>query len=262
MISPSSLKDFLIPPKASRKVSRFLFVQSRVFVLSTHSSDFRVPSHTLWSFCDDCVISQLTFNPLHPARTSLFNEIHSLFAYWRIWREKQTVWVQLSRGRWRNLRVLTPFRTHFSWFGEYRWYHSGSSRFMIPFMIRENDQRGFWSTRTFSNPAMWINLNTSSNLANEMKLATKLTRSKYGFVNILDACVSLEVEFVFVSLFLFHSLSHTMTLFILIRIFLWLRRPKLDTRIWSNWHLIRIPSTRYILCGSTPTTLNREKKSL
>lgn len=155
----SSLKDFLIPPKAvsTRKFSRFLFVQSLVFVLSTHSADFRVPSHTLWSFRDDCVISQLTFNPLHPARTSLFNEIHRLFARWRIWRRKQTVRVPWG---WRNRRVLTPFWTHFSWFGEYRWHHSGSSRFMIPRMISEKFDKNFYSTR-----AMAINSKGSSHRA-------------------------------------------------------------------------------------------------
>lgn len=36
-----------------------------------------------------------------------------------------------------------------------------------------------------------------------MKLATKLTRSKYGFANILDACVSLDAELAVVSFFLF-----------------------------------------------------------
>lgn len=142
----SSLEDFLIPPKSCSKSFKILVCPKSCFCFKHTLKRLRVPSHTLWSFCDGCVICQLTFNPLHPARTSLFNEIHSLFAYWRIWRRKQTVRVQLSRGRWRNLRVLTPFRTHFSWSVECRWYHSGSSRFMISFMIRENV---YWSARTF-----------------------------------------------------------------------------------------------------------------
>lgn len=143
----SSVKDFLIYPKLYSKSFKILVCPKSRFCFKHTLDDFRVSSHTLWSFRDDCVISQLTFNPLHPARTSLFNEIHRLFACWRIWRRKQTVRVQWG---WRNRRVLTPFRTHFSWFGEYRWHHSGSSRFMIPCMIREKTFTR--STRTFVQP--------------------------------------------------------------------------------------------------------------